>query len=103
MSQSKKKARARDAAAGISPIVFEEYPHYNHPGKKAFPRVTPKSVCLMSAGTPEEGPVYVNNKKGTKARRMLDQLRELIASGAKQCRIARLSRRLKREVKKLEN
>ena len=100
MSQSKKRARERDRAKGIDPVLYESYPHYNHPGKKAFPRVPAKSVVLMSAG--EASPlVYVNNRKGSKARRLLEQFNELIASGAKQCRITKLSKRIAREAKKL--
>lgn len=103
MSQSIKRARERDRSRGVDPILFEPYPHYNHPGKKAFPRVPAKSVCLMSAGQHVYDGGYINNRKGSKARRMLDQLKLLISSGAKRCRITRLSRRLAREVKKLEN
>ena len=101
MSQSKKRARERDRAKGIDPVLYESYPHYNHPGKKAFPRVPAKSVVLMSAGAHVYDPGYVNNRKGSKARRLLEQFNELIASGAKQCRITKLSKRIAREAKKL--
>lgn len=98
MSQSVKKARQRDAAAGITSVLSGRQ-KYDHPNKKAFPTIVPKSVFLMSAGTTGEA-VFVNNLKGSKARRMLDQLKSLIASGAKKCRINRLSKRIARELKK---
>lgn len=102
MSQSKKRARERDRKNGVDPELFEPYPHYNHPGKKAFPRVPAKSVCLMTAGEHRYDAGYINNRRGSKARRLLDQLKALIASGAKQCRVKNISRRIAREVSKLK-